>query len=68
MKKLRDNRAFASPNHVKRFKNLISEGFYDGLSFYRVIDGFVAQGGLHDGSRETIGDGIKCHGDEAAGD
>lgn len=34
-----------APKHVARFKNLVSEGFYDGLSFYRVIDGFVAQAG-----------------------
>lgn len=32
-------------NHVKQVKTLAREGFYDGLSFYRVIDGFVAQGG-----------------------
>jgi peptidylprolyl isomerase len=31
-----------------QFKRLVREGFYDGLGFYRVIDGFVAQGG--DGS------------------
>lgn len=32
-------------NHTKQIKALAREGFYDGLSFYRVIDGFVAQGG-----------------------
>lgn len=32
-------------NHVAQMKALAREGFYDGLSFYRVIDGFVAQGG-----------------------
>ncbi len=32
-------------NHVAQIKALAREGFYDGLSFYRVIDGFVAQGG-----------------------
>jgi peptidylprolyl isomerase len=31
--------------HAERVKALAREGFYDGLSFYRVIDGFVAQGG-----------------------
>jgi peptidylprolyl isomerase len=34
-----------APNHVKQVKQLARTGFYDGLSFYRVIDGFVAQGG-----------------------
>ena len=37
-----------APKTVKQFRKLIEERFYDGLSFYRVIDGFVAQGG--DGS------------------
>ena len=32
-------------DHVEQIKALAREGFYDGLSFYRVIDGFVAQGG-----------------------
>ena len=41
------NPAFA-PETVKQFKQLAGDHFYDGLSFYRVIDGFVAQGG--DGS------------------
>lgn len=31
--------------HAERMKALAREKFYDGLSFYRVIDGFVAQGG-----------------------
>ena len=31
--------------HVEQTKTLAREGFYDGLSFYRVIEGFVAQGG-----------------------
>ncbi|HEX7062497.1 MAG TPA: peptidylprolyl isomerase [Woeseiaceae bacterium] len=39
--------AFA-PRTVAQFKELVGKGFYDGLDFYRVIDGFVAQGG--DGS------------------
>jgi len=37
-----------APETVQQFRKLVREGFYDGLSFYRVIDGFVAQGG--DGS------------------
>ena len=38
------NPAFA-PKTVAHFKKLLEEQFYRGLSFYRVIDGFVAQGG-----------------------
>jgi len=38
------NPVFA-PKTVKQFKKLLSERFYQGLSFYRVIDGFVAQAG-----------------------
>ena len=34
-----------APAHVTQIKALAREQFYDGLSFYRVIDGFVAQGG-----------------------
>jgi peptidylprolyl isomerase len=37
-----------APKTVKQIKRLAQENFYQGLSFYRVIDGFVAQGG--DGS------------------
>jgi len=41
------NPTFA-PKTVKQFRRLVQERFYEGFSFYRVIDGFVAQGG--DGS------------------
>ena len=34
-----------APNHAQRFKDLVNEAWYDGLEFYRVIDGFVAQAG-----------------------
>ncbi len=34
-----------APNHVKRFKELVSEGFYNGIVFHRVIEGFMAQAG-----------------------
>ena len=34
-----------APSTVKNFTKLISEGFYDGLAFHRVIPGFMAQGG-----------------------
>ena len=41
-----------SPKHVKQFSQLVTKGFYDGTSFYRVIDGFVAQAGPKDGSEK----------------
>jgi len=34
-----------APGHVARIKELAAEGFYDGVTFHRVIDGFMAQGG-----------------------
>jgi peptidylprolyl isomerase len=34
-----------APGHVARIKELAREGFYDGVIFHRVIDGFMAQGG-----------------------
>ena len=34
-----------APNHVKRITELVNEGFYDGIVFHRVIDGFMAQTG-----------------------
>jgi len=34
-----------APNHVANFKKLVSEGFYDGTKFHRVIPGFTIQGG-----------------------
>jgi cyclophilin family peptidyl-prolyl cis-trans isomerase len=34
-----------APGHVARITELVSEGFYDGVVFHRVIDGFMAQGG-----------------------
>lgn len=40
-----------APNTVKNFLSLANEGFYDGLTFHRVISGFMIQGG------DPIGDG-----------
>ena len=34
-----------APRHVKRIKELAREGFYDGVKFHRVIEGFMAQTG-----------------------
>lgn len=34
-----------APNHVARIKELVRQGFYDGIKFHRVIDGFMAQTG-----------------------
>jgi peptidylprolyl isomerase len=39
-----------APGHVARIKQLAREGFYDGLTFHRVIDKFMAQGGCPEGS------------------
>lgn len=40
-----DLRPDLAPKHVARIKELVRQGFYDGLAFHRVIDGFMAQGG-----------------------
>lgn len=40
----------AAPNTVKNFKSLVSKGFYDGLTFHRIIPGFMIQGGCPEGS------------------
>ncbi|MCP4385365.1 MAG: peptidylprolyl isomerase [Hyphomicrobiales bacterium] len=39
-----------APNHVARIKELARQGFYDGIVFHRVIDGFMAQTGDPDGT------------------
>jgi len=38
-----------APGHVDRIKELAREGFYDGIVFHRVIDGFMAQAGCPQG-------------------
>lgn len=47
-----------APKTVERITALIAEGFYDGLTFHRVIPGFVAQGGDPKGNG-TGGTGVK---------
>lgn len=39
-----------APNTVKNFCDLAKKGFYDGLTFHRVIPDFVIQGGCPDGT------------------
>ncbi|MCM3588120.1 peptidylprolyl isomerase [Mesobacillus maritimus] len=50
-----------APGTVENFEKLAKEGFYDGLTFHRVIPGFVSQGGCPHGTG-TGGPGytIKC--------
>jgi peptidylprolyl isomerase len=47
-----------APGHVARIKELVQEGFYDGVAFHRVIDGFMAQTGCPQGTG-TGGSGRK---------
>ena len=48
----------AAPNTVKNFVSLIESGFYNGLTFHRVVDEFVIQGGCPIGNG-TGGPGYK---------
>jgi len=51
----------AAPNTVKNFEDLANDGFYDGVTFHRVIPGFVSQGGDPTGTGAGgSGKTIKC--------
>ena len=43
-----------APHHADRFRALVRSRFYDGKTFYRVIDGFVAQGGIGEGDDKKL--------------
>lgn len=56
-----------APLTVENFEKLVKQGFYDGLTFHRVIDGFMAQGGDPDGtgcggSAETVKGEFRANG------
>lgn len=57
--------ATAAPETVKNFERLVSEGFYDGLIFHRVIYGFMIQGGDPEGTGMG-GSGRRIKGEFAA--
>lgn len=60
-----------APNTVNNFIHLVNKGFYDGLTFHRVIPGFMIQGGCPEGTGmggpgygikgEFSGNGVKNH-------
>ena len=54
-----------APKTVENFLKLVSEGFYDGLIFHRVIPGFMIQGGCPNGNGMG-GPGYSIHGEFSA--
>ncbi len=54
----------AAPNTVNNFLSLVDAGYYDGLTFHRIIPGFMIQGGCPDG-RGTGGPGYSIEGEFA---
>lgn len=57
--------ASAAPNTVKNFLSLADKGYYDGLTFHRIIPGFMIQGGCPDGT-DMGGPGYSIKGEFAA--
>lgn len=55
-----DFRSDLAPNHVARIKELVRQGFYDGVVFHRVIEGFMAQTGDPTGTGMG-GSGVKLN-------
>lgn len=54
-----------APNTVKNFLSLVNKGYYNGLIFHRVINGFMIQGGCPDGTGMG-GPGYSIRGEFAA--
>ena len=54
-----------APNTVNNFISLVNQGFYNGLTFHRIIKGFMIQGGCPDGNG-TGGPGYSIKGEFAA--
>lgn len=52
-----------APNHAAQFSQLVLDGVYDRERFYRVIDGFVAQGGLENDERIALFDTLENEND-----
>lgn len=42
-----------APDTVENFVSLVKDGFYDGLTFHRIVDGFMAQGGDAEGTGKS---------------
>jgi cyclophilin family peptidyl-prolyl cis-trans isomerase len=59
--------ATRAPKTVNNFVFLSGEGFYDGLTFHRVVDGFVVQGGCPEGTGRG-GPGYKFEDEPVQGD
>ena len=54
-----------APQTVQNFVDLVSDGFYDGVGFHRVVEGFMAQGGDPEGTGMG-GSGVQIPGEFAA--